>query len=469
MVKSILAEEFLQDYISSLCDASRQCTVGLIAGHKSSQKDYAVALLPTPSEDDDEEEEEPSEGRPKKQKKCMNTVNEQWVAEHARQVMRMLPGGLSVMGIYVAASEEELASSQSKQRQILFAIFKMFQKKQVMDVKNEDSLDWSILQISTKTKKLTCKTFNVADSKSIAKPAEWKFQSFVNSWSCVSCQLQVNLRIPFKECFRDCSHYSKFVVNGVENLLNAVRESMVLINGQLRDEKNAIETLLGKKKSGKKSAPSSASQSLDINAELLMESAVLGPSQQLESTIAGDTNIVGWIQAKGYISPRSTFGDVEKVIKEDIQRSLQVRFDLLAEELRQSSGDEEVKELDIEPPSIIATPQRVFVKLPNTPILVSDYVFQDEEPKDVSAHFLELLNISVIEEEVDFSCEQMPDESLLQQIETASSHSSDVASLDELLKPGGGGGNAMKYAGAAIAGVGAVLALGMSYLAISQE
>lgn len=61
-----------------------------------------------------------------------------------------------------------------------------------------------------------------------------------------------------------------------------------------------------------------------------------------------------------------------------------------------------------EPPSIIATPQRVFVKLPNTPILVSDYVFQDEEPKDVSAHFLELLNISVIEEEVDFSCEQMP-------------------------------------------------------------
>lgn len=39
------------------------------------------------------------------------------------------------------------------------------------------------------------------------------------------------------------------------------------------------------------------------------------------------------------------------------------------------------------------------------------------------------------------------DESLLQQIETASSHSSDVASLDELLKPGGGGGNVMKYAG----------------------
>lgn len=57
------------------------------------------------------------------------------------------------MGIYVAASEEELASSQSKLRQILFAIFKMFQKKQVVDVNNEDSLDWSILQISTKTKK----------------------------------------------------------------------------------------------------------------------------------------------------------------------------------------------------------------------------------------------------------------------------------------------------------------------------
>lgn len=35
-----------------------------------------------------------------------------------------------------------------------------------------------------------------------------------------------------------------------------------------------------------------------------------------------------------------------QVIKEDIERSLRVRFDLLGEELRQSSGDEEVKELE---------------------------------------------------------------------------------------------------------------------------
>ncbi|PIK45672.1 hypothetical protein BSL78_17469, partial [Apostichopus japonicus] len=447
MVKAILAEEFLQNYISSVCEISLPCNLGLIAGHKSSQRDYVVALLPTPAEDDEDEGDgELMESKASAKQRGIEKVNEQWIAEHARQVMRMLPGGLSVMGIYVAASDEELNKSQSKLRQILFAIYKLFQKKHLSPLTGAESLDWSILQISTKTKKLTCKTFNVADPKSTAKPADWKFQSFVNSWSCVSCRLQVNLRIPFQKRFRDCSHYSKFVLNGTDNLLNAVSESMVLINGQLRDETEAIESLLGKKKSGKKSSSGGSSQPLEIKAELLMDKAVQGPTQDLEYMIAGDTKIIGWVHARGYLSPKSTFGDVEKVIKEDIERSLRVRFDLLGEELRQSSGDAEVKELETDPPSIIATPQRVLAKLPGTPICVSDYIFQDEQPQDVGAHFLELLNITVTEEDVDFNCEQMPDDSLLQQIETASSHSSEAANLDELLNKPGGGGELLRYA-----------------------
>lgn len=468
-MKAILAEEFLQAYISSVCETTSACTFGLIAGHKSSQKDYVVALLPTPPEDEEEEGDDESGEvvSSPRERRDISTVNEQWVAEHARQVMRMLPGGLTVMGIYAAGPEDELANSQSKLRQILFAIYKLFQKKQVLSLAGDEILDWIVLQISTRTKKLTCKTFNVADPKSTAKPADWKFQNFVNSWSCVSCGLQVNLKMTFSKGFRDCSHYSKFVLKGTDNLLNAVRESMVLINGQLRDENEPIESLLGKKKSGKKAGGSS--QPVDIKAELLMTKAVQGPPQALETSISGDVKIIGWIQARGYLCPRSTFGDAEKVIKEDIERSLRVRFDLLGEELRQSSGDEEVKELETEPPSIIATPQRVLAKLPGTPICVSDYIFQDEQPQDVGAHFLELLNINVTEEDVDFNCEQLPDDSLLQQIETASSHSSEAANLDELLQKPAGGGNMARYAGLAFAGAGAALAVGMSYLALSQD
>lgn len=54
---------------------------------KSSQRDYVVALLPTPAEDDEDEGDgELMESKASAKQRGIEKVNEQWIAEHARQV-----------------------------------------------------------------------------------------------------------------------------------------------------------------------------------------------------------------------------------------------------------------------------------------------------------------------------------------------------------------------------------------------
>ncbi|CAG2206554.1 unnamed protein product [Mytilus edulis] len=89
------------------------------------QKDFAVRLIcsPEPVEDEaSEEDEEPKEKKIKTPQKPENMADsdERWIATHARQVNRMLPGGLDVLGIFALAPPNMMISAQTKLRQSAF-------------------------------------------------------------------------------------------------------------------------------------------------------------------------------------------------------------------------------------------------------------------------------------------------------------------------------------------------------------
>jgi len=85
-----------------------------------------MVKTPEPSEDkagdDDEDDAEVQEKRSRRKSQSkppsLDEINEQWAATHAKQVTMMLPGGLSVIGIFALAPPAMMQAAQVKLRQV---------------------------------------------------------------------------------------------------------------------------------------------------------------------------------------------------------------------------------------------------------------------------------------------------------------------------------------------------------------
>ena len=73
-------------YLKSYSQTNFDLIMWLLYTQSTSQKDYAVCLIPTPPEEGDEDEGDEAEGQRSKLAMKLQHVSEHWVAEHARQV-----------------------------------------------------------------------------------------------------------------------------------------------------------------------------------------------------------------------------------------------------------------------------------------------------------------------------------------------------------------------------------------------
>nr|XP_020483423.1 protein odr-4 homolog [Labrus bergylta] len=88
MGRGYIVDDTVEVYLSKLCE-QRACPVtGLLIGQSSAQRDFVIMATRTP-----QREESTAASR--------NCLDKEWVTEHARQVSRMLPGGLSVLGVFI--------------------------------------------------------------------------------------------------------------------------------------------------------------------------------------------------------------------------------------------------------------------------------------------------------------------------------------------------------------------------------
>ena len=60
------------------------------------------------------------------------------------------------------------------------------------------------------------------------------------------------------------------------------------------------------------------------------------------------------------------------------------------------------------PPTLIATPRRIFTKLPGTHISICDYVFKDETAQDSIDRLQELFSLGLSEEDLELGVEHLP-------------------------------------------------------------
>ncbi|XP_042781998.1 protein odr-4 homolog isoform X2 [Panthera leo] len=230
MGRTYIVEEAVGQYLSNINLQGKAFVSGLLIGQCSSQKDYVILATRTPPK------EEQNENLKHQQKAKLDNLDEEWATEHANQVSRMLPGGLLVLGVFIITTLEMGNDFQNALRRLVFAMEKSMNKRRLWNFTEEEVSERVTLHVCSSTKKIFCRTYDIHDPKSSAKPADWKYQNGLStSWLSLECTVHINIHIPLSTTSVSYT-LEKNTKNGLVRWAKQIENGVYLINGQVKDE-----------------------------------------------------------------------------------------------------------------------------------------------------------------------------------------------------------------------------------------
>ncbi|XP_055438939.1 protein odr-4 homolog isoform X3 [Bubalus kerabau] len=360
MGRTYIVEETVGQYLSNVNLQGKAFVSGLLIGQCSSQKDYVILATRTPPKE--KQNESPTYSKAK-----LDNLDEEWATEHAHQVSRMLPGGLLVLGVFIITALEMGSEFQNTLRRLVFAVEKSVNKKRLWNFTEEEVSERVILHFCSSTKKIFCRTYDIHDPKSSAKPADWKYQNGLSaSWLSLECTVYINIHVPLSTTSISYT-LEKNTKNGLARWAKQIENGIYLINGQVKDED--CDLLEGQKKSSRGNTQA-ANHSFDIRVltQLAMKRDIL-------NTVADRCEIL-----------------FEDLLLNEIPEKKVMSIKLNSE-----------KEFHI-------LPHRVFVPIPGSTVMLCDYKFGDESAEEIRDHFLEMLDRMIqiedleIAEEINTAC-----------------------------------------------------------------
>ncbi|KAA8587552.1 hypothetical protein FQN60_016414, partial [Etheostoma spectabile] len=374
MGRSYIVEDAVEGYLSKLCEQQAGSVTGLLIGQSSTQRDFVVTATRTPQK----EESAATAG---------NSPDKEWVIEHARQVSRMLPGGLSVLGVFII-TDTDSKDTLTTLRQLVFAVENLISSEHLWNPADDDVTDCVTLHVNPKTRK----TFDVKDPKSMAKPADWKYQSGVcSSWSMVSCCINVDMLVPLPDNR-----------TGTENMDTSLKEELKVWAHQLESG----VCLIDGKKLSEDTELTGGQVKRNIRQTYTAQILLTPDDQRLTDVVqrcGGSVSVRGAVHSRAYLhSNKPKVKLAEKLLKRDVVSTVATRVQMLLEELltseEESKGSSRVKQQTEQ----FCLPRRVFcpVKV-SGPVCVCDYLFSDEGLSEVTDRLKEMLDIDVDEEDLD--------------------------------------------------------------------
>ncbi|KAM5238150.1 protein odr-4 homolog isoform 5-T5 [Ctenodactylus gundi] len=355
MGRTYIVDETVGQYLSNISLQGKAFVSGLLIGQCSSQKDYVILATRTPPK------EEQNENLKQPTAKLEN-LDEEWATEHAHQASRMLPGGLLVLGVFVITTLELANDFQNALRRLVYAVEKSMNRKRLWNFTEEETSDRVILHICSSTKKISCRTYDIHDPKSSARPADWKYQNGLStSWLPLECTVHINIHIPL---------------------------STTSITYTL--EKNT------KKKS--RGNTQATSHSFDVR---LLTQLVLNSDHRSTATVqvcSGSVNLKGAVKCRAYVhSNKPKVKDAVQAMKRDILNTVADRCEILFEDLHLN---------EIPETKFHTLPHRVFVPIPGSAVMLCDYKFDDESAEEIRDHFIEMLDHTIQIEDLEIAEER---------------------------------------------------------------
>lgn len=384
MVRYAEGDDILLKYLSNVAN-DYKCAVGLILGQTSSQRYNVIHLAKTPPFQSDEDK---TAGKALKTIRNISEVNESWIADHARQTTRMLPGGMQVLGIFVLSDEDLVSPLNSKIKSILNAVSKTCASQNYLFGNNDN--EKLVLHYSPKGQKYLAKTYDVATSN--VQPADFKFLPMGNKWINFECTYQLDHIYYLKE-YESTGPLRKHIKVILDDINNNLESGIILFDNDLKDVDEKIENIGKKKKVPRGSLNKMSQESTESNKPIqvsIFEKCVVAnpnsPNQLELIKVGGQIRIVGEIVCRLWLNSKVTIGEAIKAVKEDIMRSLATRMEMHWDSLTEEELGEDVN-------SVHEPPRRVLIKLPDSNITISDYLFPGEGSEDAKASLEELLDI----------------------------------------------------------------------------
>ncbi|XP_066586550.1 protein odr-4 homolog [Prorops nasuta] len=411
MGRTIFIPENLFNYLISLTKPDG-FTIGLILGQSAGQKDYVVHLTksPPPAPKNVVEETAQLSGIALSNEindvyiKSIKDIPANWLADHAKHVIRMLPGGMYILGIFIVGPQDinNDNSNLEKLKLLLVAIERNISyNKYLYGSNNEEQL---ILGFNSNTQKCTCRSVS---KNGILKPAECKFQGKAIKWH------QIETLIDFDQLFHiSAKENSETLKNQLQNILEDVSElinsAVVFIEGEARHKDDNLETIITVKENKKefKSNENKKANEKPLQASLYIP-CFSDPNYVIKlKTCTASIRLVGNLVSRTFLHQKATIQEVTDAVKQDIIRSLASRL-----ELHWDSLIEEENGLPEENITLHEPPRRILIALPESKITLSDYLFPGEGPQEALISLQELLDLKVHESNIQKEIEVQVDPS----------------------------------------------------------
>ncbi|VVB04368.1 unnamed protein product [Arabis nemorensis] len=328
MVKAVVGEDTrltsVEDRLSHLAIPAE---VGLVIGKLSSVLDrgFVFDLIPTPTNDDGEpacsvleirdDKRKPSKSKSQSSESASLSIDSDWVAEHARQVSRMLLGGMKVVGIYVWASDSAFKNSTMILCQAIKGVSDAIRH---LDPGLDEAL---LVHICYSPRRWNCRTclLNSSITSSSLRPCDFKLGRVLSSLQKFKCSYSFNFRLPIYRGGESTRQtFTEILRQEVAVHAKELKSANAMIDGDLvhndepcnTDGEHEIELLFPFMK--------------DNRAEALTAKDVTG------ILLFG-----GSIYSYAYLNMKEPVSQAIADIKADIIRSLQSRLDIICDEAEQ--------------------------------------------------------------------------------------------------------------------------------------
>lgn len=404
MVKAVVGEESqLQLAEDRLSRSSEPAQVGLVIGKLNSALDRGFVFDLVPTQNDAGQPAcsvlEPAKDNKKKGSKSKSqtsdsssnlVIDKDWVAEHARQVSRMMVGGIKVVGIYVWASEAAFKNSTMVLCQTVKGVAEAASTL-------EDDLDVRLLiHICYSPRRWTCRNCTLSSNitSSSLRPCDFKMGRVLTSLQTFKCLYNFDLRLPiYQEKTSKSETLVDVLYNGISNYVKELRGAKAVIDGNLvvNDEACTTEGL----------------HEVELLLPFMKDMYIEACSQK---DVVGVVNFTGSLCSFSFLNSKEPISQAFADIKDDIIRSLRSRLDIICDEADEDPGpiDNGIKEagndLASEKPVSqlvlhslrkncnLSLPRRVFVPwLAGT--YICDYLQPSETLEVLKDHCVELMSM----------------------------------------------------------------------------
>ncbi|XP_055824972.1 uncharacterized protein LOC129893460 [Solanum dulcamara] len=401
MVKAVVGEESqLKLAENRLSKSGLPCQVGLVIGNLSWKLDrgFVFDLIPTPPNDNGEpacsiiggvkdDRKKASKGKSHPDSSAL-FIDKDWVAEQARQVGRMLLGGVKVVGIYVWTNESSFKNSTITLCQAAKAVA---EAAPLMEVVWDERL---LVHIGYSPLRWTCRNCSLASNITSGnlRPCDFKMGKILSTRQAFRCTYDFDLRLPI--CQGSSSkRLADILHHGISIHAKELKGAKALIDGKLATEDEQFD--LGAVHDVEFLLP-------------FMEDKYLEVCSQKE--ITGLLVFSGSVCSYAYSNSKEPSSQALAGIKEDIIKSLRSRLDIICDEADRKSDCKEdrteessnqilsgsaVLQLDLQlqrKHCSLSFPRRVFLPwLVDT--FLCDYIQPSESVEVLEDHFAELMFI----------------------------------------------------------------------------